>query len=194
MSDAESGDAKQMKALADLGLFVVAGTHFHHTTEDDYYWPAVEKNGADPALLEPLVKEHHMIEPLLDETQKAFATLNNGPTSSGSVEPLVELVVRFKGEMVSHLDDEEPIFFPLLAQYMPDDESERIAAVLAKKAPRKGISWLMGGVEYGMTKEQAAEFLATFPKPIQWLHPLLLNKYRKNCRILGIEPSTPSQR
>ena len=194
VSDAKSGDAKQMKTLGDLGLFVVAGTHFHHTTEDDYYWPAVEKNGADPALLEPLVKEHHMIEPLLDETQKAFATLKDGPTSSRSVEPLVELVGRFKGDMVSHLDDEEPIFFPLLAQYMPDDESERIAVVLAKKAPRKGISWLMGGVEYGMTKEQSAEFLDTFPKPIQWLHPILLDKYRKNCRILGIDPATPSQR
>ena len=32
-----------MKVLADLGLFTVAGAHFHHTTEDDYYWPAVEE-------------------------------------------------------------------------------------------------------------------------------------------------------
>ena len=153
-----------------------------------------QRNGADPALLEPLVEEHHMIDPLLDETQSAFARLKSGPISSGSVEPLGKPVGRFKEDMLRHLDNEEPIFFPLLAQYMPDDESERIAAVLAKKAPRKGISWLMGGVEYGMTKEQAAEFLATFPKPIQWLHPLLLNKYRKNCRILGIDPATPSQR
>ncbi len=194
VSDAKPSDSKQMKTLADLGSFAVAGTHFHHTTEDDYYWPAVEKNGADPALLEPLVKEHHMIDPLLDETEKAFAALKSGPISGGSVEPLGELVGRFKDDMLRHLDNEEPIFFPLLAQYMPDDESERIAAVVAKKAPRKGLSWLMGGVEYGMTKEQATEFLATFPKPIQWLNPVLLRKYRKNCGILGIDPTTPSQR
>ena len=48
--------------------------------------------------------------------------------------------------MLRHLDNEEPIFFPLLAQYMPDDESERIARVLAKKAPRKGISGLWAGL------------------------------------------------
>ena len=96
--------------------------------------------------------------------------------------------------MVRHLDNEEPIFFPMLAQYMPDDESERIAAVLAKKAPRKGITWLMGGVEYGMTKEQATEFLTTFPKPIQWLNPILLNKDRKNSRNSRFDPATPSQR
>ena len=134
-----------------------------------------------------------MIDPLLDETEKAFAALNGGSLGSGSVESLRNQVSRFKGDMLRHLDNEEPIFFPLLAQYMPDDESERIAAVLAKKAPRKGISWLMGGVEYGMTKEQATEFLATFPKPIQWIRPLLLRNYRKDCGILGVDPATPSQ-
>ena len=36
VSDAKSGDSRQTKTLADLGLFVVAGAHFHHTTEDDY--------------------------------------------------------------------------------------------------------------------------------------------------------------
>jgi len=74
---------------------------------------------------------------------------------------------------------------------MPDDESERLAAELAKKSPRKGISWLMGGVEYGMTKEQPTEFLATFPKPILWLRPLFLRKYTKDCGILGGDPATP---
>jgi len=194
VSAAKPGDSKETKVLADLGLFTVAGAHFHHTTEDDYYWPAVERNGADAALLEPLVEEHRMIVPLLDETEKAFAALNAGPLGSGSVESLRNQVSRFKGDMLRHLDNEEPIFFPLLAQYMPDDESEKMAAVLAKKAPRKGISWLMGGVEYGMTREQSTEFLATFPKPIQWIRPLFLRKYRKDCGILGVDPATPSQR
>jgi hemerythrin-like domain-containing protein len=194
VSHARPGNSKQTKTLADFGLFTVAGTHFHHTTEDDYYWPAIVKNGANPSLLEPLIEEHHMIDPLLDETRAAFTVLKSGSTSSGSIESLEKLVGRFKADMLRHLDNEEPIFFPLLAQYMPDDESERIAAVLAKKAPRKGISWLMGGVEHGMTKEQAAEFLATFPKPVQWIRPLLLRKYRRDCGILGVDPATPSQR
>lgn len=63
MSKAKPGNAKQMKVLSDFGLFAVAGTHFHHMAEDDYYWPAIERNGADPSLLKPLVKEHHMIDP-----------------------------------------------------------------------------------------------------------------------------------
>jgi hypothetical protein len=134
-----------------------------------------------------------MIDPLLDETEKAFAALNAGPLGSGSVESLRNQYSRFKGDMLKHRRNEEPIFLPLLAQYMPDEESERIAAVLAKKAPRKGLSRLMVGVEYAMTREQSNEFLATFPKPIQWIRPLL-RKYKKDCGILGVDPATPSQR
>jgi hypothetical protein len=51
----------------------------------------------------------------------------------------------------------------------------------------------MGGVEYGMTKEQSTEFLATFPKPIQWIRPLLLRKYKRSCGVLGVDPALPSQ-
>ena len=52
-----------------------------------------------------------MIDPLLDETEKAFAALNAGPLGSGSVESLRNQVSRFKGDMLKHLDNEEPIFF-----------------------------------------------------------------------------------
>jgi hemerythrin-like domain-containing protein len=194
LAKANPADAKQMKVLSGFGLFSVEGTLFHHTTEDDYFWPAITRNGADPVLLEPLVKEHHEIDPLLDETRAAFAALGQGSTTTQAFDAVKVLADRFREHMLTHLDHEEPIFFPLLTQYMPDDEAERFAAELAKKAPRKGITWLMGGVEYGMTKEQASEFLATFPKPIQWAHPLLLRKYRKDCGVLGVDPATPSQR
>jgi hemerythrin-like domain-containing protein len=194
VAEANPGDTKQMKVLSDFGLFAVAGTHFHHSGEDEYYWPAIVRNGADASLLDPLVKEHHMIDPLLDETQRAFEALRHGPIDTQAMEACRVLAGRFKDDLLTHLDNEEPIFFPLLTQYMPDDESERLAAELAKKAPREGISWLMGGVEYGMTKEQSTEFLGTFPKPIQWMRPLLLRKYKKGCGVLGVDPALPSQR
>ena len=192
VSKAKPDNSKQMKVLSDFGKFAVAGAHFHHTSEDDYYWPAVERNGADRSLLEPLIKEHHMIDPLLDEMKRAFEALGDGPTDTQTVESLGVLVRRFSDHMLTHLDHEEPIFFPLLTQYMPDAENEQLAKELAKKAPRKGISWLIGGVEYGMTAEQSKEFLASFPKPIQWMRPLLLRKYKRGCGVLGVDPAEPS--
>ena len=193
-SEAKSDNTKQISVLSEFGLFTVAGTHFHHGSEDNYYWPAIVRNGADEALLKPLVEEHHLLDPLLDEVQRAFEALSDGTADAQAIGSVRALVDRFKNDMLTHLDHEEPIFFPLLSQYMPDDESERLANELAKKAPRKGISWLMGAVEYGMTKDQATEFLATFPKPIQWMQPLLLRKYKRSCGVLGVDPATPSRR
>jgi hemerythrin-like domain-containing protein len=193
VSESRSENAKQIRVLSDFGLFAVAGTHFHHGSEDNYYWPAIVRNGADEALLKPLVEEHHRIDPLLDEAQDAFEAISSGIADAQAVASLRVLVDRFMVEMLTHLDHEEPIFFPLLNQFMPDEESARLGHELAKKAPRKGISWLMGAVEYGMTKEQSTEFLATFPKPIQWMRPMLLRKYKRSCGALGVDPATPSQ-
>ena len=134
-----------------------------------------------------------MIIPLLDDTERAFEALKKGPTDSETLESLGVQVGRFTNDMLTHLDNEEPVFFPLLSQYMPDDENARLSAELAKKAPRKGVTWLMGGVKYGMTREQSTEFLATFPKPIQWMRPVFLRKYKKDCGVLGVDPAIPSQ-
>lgn len=192
MSKATSDNVKRIKVLSEFGLFTVAGTHFHHGSEDNYFWPAIVRNGADETLLEPLVEEHHRIDPLLGEAQGAFEAIGSGTADAKAIESLRLLVDRFRNEMLNHFDHEEPIFFPLLTRYMPDDESERLTGELAKKAPRKGLSWLMGAVHYGMTTEQSAEFLTTFPKPIQWMQPLLLRKYKRSCGVLGVDPATPS--
>lgn len=193
LSEAKPGDAKQMKVLGAFGQFAVAGTRFHHGAEDDWYWPAVVRNGADPSLLGPLVEEHHKIDPLLDEMERAFGGLN-GPTDSGAIESVRAVTDRFRDELLHHLDTEEPVFFPLLAQYMPDDESERLAADLAKKAPRKGLSWLMGGVEYGMTEEQFRRVPGHLPEadPVGPTAPVA--EVRKDCAVLGVDPATPSER
>ena len=63
----------QLKVLADLGQFAVIGTLFHHSTEDDYFWPAIITNGADPAALDSLVREHHEIDPLIEAMKLAFS-------------------------------------------------------------------------------------------------------------------------
>jgi hemerythrin-like domain-containing protein len=194
VSKVEPGNAKQTKVLRSFGLFAVAGAHFHHHSEDDYYWPAIEKNGADRTLLEPLKTEHKAIDPLLDEIQRAFDALKGGPIDPQGIASLRELVELFRSDMLRHLDNEEPVFFPLLTEYMPDDQSAQLAAQLAKKSPRRGLSWLMGGVEYGMTREESTEFLATFPKPIQWMRPFMLRRYAKDCGVLGVDPATPSPR
>ncbi len=143
--------------------------------------------------------EHKAIDPLLDETERAFEALKDGPIDRSGIASLSGLVERFRGDMLSHLDNEEPVFFPLLTKFMPDDQSERLAAELAKKAPRKGLSWLMGGVRYGMTEAESTEFLADLPEadPVdapphaaQVRQGLQCPRCRSRHSVAALEPAT----
>jgi hypothetical protein len=40
-----------------------------------------------------------------------------------------------------------------------------------------------------MRPREADEFLHSLPKPIVWLRPVLLARYRRNCQLLGIDPT-----
>jgi hemerythrin-like domain-containing protein len=194
LSKARPANSQQMRVVAELGLFAVAGTRFHHQGEDTQYWPAVIANGADAAAFDSLSAEHHELDPLLDNMDRASKSLKAEPTDRRAFDALRQDFGPYRDHVLEHLNNEEPIFFPLLDKFLPDDQAEVLARGMAKSAPREGITWLMGGVEYGMTKEQAAEFLKPFPKPIVWLRPMFLRRYRKDCRVLGVEATTPSER
>ena len=194
LSKARPGNSDQMRVVAELALFAVAGTRFHHQGEDTQYWPAVIANGADAGAFDSLIAEHHELDPLLDNMDRASKSLKAEPTDSRAFDALRQDFGPYRDHMLEHLNNEEPIFFPLLDKFLPDDQAEVLARGMAKSAPRKGITWLMGGVEYGMTKEQAAEFLKAFPKPILWLRPMFVRRYHKDCRVLGVEATTPSER
>ena len=86
MVAARPDNVAQMRTLAGLGMFGVAGTRFHHQVEDKYYWPTVIANGADPTVLDPLVHEHGEIDPLLDEMELAAGQLQANPRDAGSFE------------------------------------------------------------------------------------------------------------
>jgi len=182
------GDAKRGRTLADLVLFGVAGLRFHHHVEDHEYWPALIAKGADGHLLEPLERDHRELDSLLDDLEARAGRLRSAPTDAGALASVAELLPGFGAHVGGHLDKEEPVMFPMLEQYISNEEAHAMATRAARTAPKKGISWLMGGIVYSMTPAEADNFLSVFPKPIVWLQPLLLRRYRRNCRTLGIAP------
>jgi hemerythrin-like domain-containing protein len=182
----ERDDAGWRKTLGSMIGFGTNGLRFHHHVEDTEYFPAILNKGGDPGLISPLQNEHHEIDELLNQMDVTAGALQTSESNAGNVESARSLVNKFAGHVRDHLDAEEPVFFPLLEQYIANDEAHVIAKRVAKAAPRKGISWLMGATEYAMTPEQSKNFLSTFPKPLQWARPMMLRSYRKNCATLGV--------
>lgn len=190
LASPRSGAAWAKKA-ADFLLFGVAGLRFHHHVEDQEYWPALVAKGADSTLLEPLQASHRAIDSLLDQLEARAKHLRAAPTDSRALAAVTDLVPEFRDHVREHLDEEEPIIFPLLTRYISDAEAHAMAARAARRAPKKGVSWLMGGVTYAMTPAESANFLRTIPKPVIWLRPLLLRTYRRNCALMGTTPAFP---
>jgi hemerythrin-like domain-containing protein len=180
-------EVKWVKTLADLMLFGVAGLRFHHQVEDDEYWPALIAKGADADLLRPLTGSHREIDSVLDQLESAARRLAGSPMDPAALAAVTEHMPQFRDHVREHLDEEEPIIFPLLEQYISDAEAHAMASRAARNAPKKGISWIMGGVTYAMTPRESDNFLSAFPKPIIWLRPLLLRTYRRNCAALGLD-------
>ena len=185
------GDAAWAKKLAELVLFGTAGLRFHHQVEDEEFWPVLVAKGVDPAVLEPLTVAHRALDPLLDQLEAEAVRLRSAPADSSIVASLAAILPRFRDHVRDHLDEEEPIIFPLLEAHVSNAQAHAIAGRAAKKAPKRGISWLIGGVVNAMTPAEAQNFLRPFPKPILWISPLLLRTYRRNCAALGLSPDFP---
>lgn len=181
-------DPGRGKTMANLVLFGVNGLRFHHHVEDAEYWPVLVQKGADQAALEPLAAAHRELDPLLDDLEARARRLAAAPTDASAAAALSELVPGFCAHVRQHLDQEEPIMFPMLREHISNAEAHAMAARSAREAPREGLSWLMGGVTYAMTPEEQRTFLSAFPKPILWLRPLLLRRYRRNCATIGVAP------
>jgi hemerythrin-like domain-containing protein len=183
------GDDKRTRVLAKALAFSVEGTRFHHSLEDNDYWPALVANGADEAELHPLMVEHHELDPILDELDARASALRQDPTDGAALSASKALFSQLADHLLLHLDHEEPIFFPLLARYLPEDEAHKLALKAAKTAPRAGFSWIIAGATYAMQPRESQEFLHALPKPAVWLRPVLLRRYRKDCQMLGIDPT-----
>ena len=186
---AQRGDNKRTLAVANAIAFAVEGTRFHHSLEDSDYWPALIANGADESELQPLMVEHHELDPILDNLDAHAEALRKNPADEGALSSSKALFAELADHLLHHLDHEEPIFFPLLAEYLSDAEAHRLAVKAGKSAPREGFSWIMAGTTYAMRPREADEFLQALPKPLLWLRPLFLRRYRKDCKVLGIDPA-----
>jgi Hemerythrin HHE cation binding domain len=185
----QPGDDRRTRALAKAMEFAVEGTRFHHSLEDNHYWPALLANGANEALLQPLMEEHHQLDPIVDQLDAQAQAVDKNPANERALSSAKTLFAQFADHLLVHLDHEEPIFFPLLAQYLPETEAHSLAVKAGKSAPRRGFLWIMAGAAYAMRPREAEEFLHALPKPIVWLRPVLLRQYRRNCQTLGIDPT-----
>ena len=169
-----STKARQLGAFAD---FLLVFVHHHHSGEDEHWWPSLrERSAAAGTVLAPLTDDHHDLDPLLDALRGHAAQLKAGAHDPGAV---ARDTAALRDHLLEHLAAEEPVLFPLLTEHMDKDEAERLGRLMAKSAPKSGLSYLLGLLDDTASPQEQQLILGKMPPPIRWLRPLMLRSYRK---------------
>jgi hemerythrin-like domain-containing protein len=131
------GDASRSEALREEWTWFHRAIHGHHESEDTGVFPSLAKEHESVrATIEKLGADHRLIDPMLEQGDKAFADLPNTEGALAVVRSLREL-------LATHLATEEAEIIPFLrsAKTFPPPPNDEVVAFYAQ-----GFAWAMHGI------------------------------------------------
>jgi hemerythrin-like domain-containing protein len=132
------GNTKNAEALSEEWKRYRDTLHGHHTMEDTVLFPSLKEQHPELApVIDGLIADHHKIDPMLEEGNRAFAEL------ATQVRPAVRVVGSLGGLLHSHLETEETHIVPFLreAKAFPPPTNEAELEMYAQ-----GFAWSSHGI------------------------------------------------
>ena len=132
------GETKRLAALSEEWKRYRDTLHGHHTMEDTAIFPSIKQQHPElTEVIDGLTAEHHKIDPLLEEGDRAFADL------ATELRPAVRVVGSLGGLLNSHLETEETHIVPFLrdAKGFPPPSNEAELEMYAQ-----GFAWSSHGI------------------------------------------------
>jgi len=146
------GDPSRVGALCEEWARYRGTLHIHHTVEDTAIFPSTKQQHPElAAVIDGLFADHHKMDPMLEEGDRAFAGL------PATVEAASGIVSRLSALLDTHLATEETHIVPLLrdAKAFPPPASDAELEMYAQ-----GFAWSSHGIApdildklYGMLPE-----------------------------------------
>lgn len=130
-------EPEHLEALREQWKFFRGALHGHHESEDTRVFPNLKQEQPSLVpLIDKLTADHHLIDPLLERGDRAFADL---PKTDAAASVLSEL----KGLLDEHLAQEEAEIVPFLrgAKGFPPPGSDAEAEMYAQ-----GFAWASNGI------------------------------------------------
>jgi hemerythrin-like domain-containing protein len=136
----------------------------HHESEDTYAWPALEKLGADKALLGDMESEHAAMSRALADTDAALGTLARTGTAADAAAARDSLK-RTREVVDQHLAHEETDLEPVIQRYVDTPEWKAVEKQFRRRPP-SGIGTFLAWLTDGMGDDERAYFRGTIPAPV----------------------------
>lgn len=187
-------DASDRRQAARLGRWFAGyreAIHVHHTTEDDWVFPALaEKVGATGfPQLEGLEADHEHLDGLLEGIGEHLACLTGAARLREST--LADLGVaagELRALLDRHLDVEEQEVVPVFVEAFTSAEFEAIEAAAGKSHGLRQLTFTAPWVVDHADDDERAALFAVAPLPVRLLVRVMRPRYERLAAALPLAP------
>ena len=165
------GDTARAARVTEHLVDVTTGLTTHHTGEDELLWPLLlERVTLEAGLVRRMEAQHEVVHERIGETQQMAARWAEH-ADVPSRDELAVAVDQMYAALVEHLDDEEQLVLPIVAEHITQPEWDALGDHGRASLPKGKKSLLfLGAILEDATDEERAEFLARVPLPgrVMW--------------------------
>jgi len=162
-----SGSTGRASAVADYVEFHLDGLQAHHSTEDEFIWPALhERASLSDALIRRMEDQHVGVHDAIEATRRELHAWVATPTETGS-RSLAMALDTVVNRLTEHLAEEERDVVPLIAMHITQAEWDHAGkAAFSKFTPTQRFI-AMGEMLAVASPTEADRMLAGIPGPIR---------------------------
>ena len=158
--DGASARAAQISAyLSDY----TSGLHHHHTLEDELIWPLLRARatGAEELVVR-MEEQHGRIDSTLEAVGQ-WAPQWQRSADSVAGQELALALEEHRLALLDHLDDEERLVLPLVAEHLTVDEWDLVGRRGLERLPKDKVMIAIGAILEDATEDERAYFLGRAP-------------------------------
>ena len=160
------GDTARAARISEHLVDITTGLTTHHTGEDELLWPLLlQRVTLEADLVRRMEAQHEAVHERIGATQQ-MAVRWAEHADVPSRDELATAVDQMHAALVEHLDDEEQLMLPIIAEQLTQAEWDALGEHGRASLPRGRKSLLfLGSILEDATEEERAEFLARIPLP-----------------------------
>jgi Hemerythrin HHE cation binding domain len=187
LTDPRRPGRRQRRLLAARWEHFYESLRIHHLAEDMHIWPLLRVRIANQRMLDDMVSEHAVLDPLLESVRPAFeAYVRKGPAAHVPAATQADLTRQLEGilDVLSrHLSHEEEDALPLMGSHLSPGEWDAFVEPQRRGNSRSGGRWFMLWLLDGAPPPARAAVLGRQPR---WRRVLITRfwepKYRRTTQ------------
>jgi hypothetical protein len=181
----ESDRLVRLPALARWATGLAAQLRRHQGEEGKHGFPELlERVPAAEALVARLDADDRELDTVLDEVISALADLVDRQHAFPDAHRRASAVTdQLRKLLVTHIDDEDANFLPLLERHATRDEHDAQLLATAARVPKGDALWLMPWLLASCSDTERIEVLAAAPRRLRVIGRLGAPRYRRTVAV-----------